>query len=1522
MLTISAGSDHRYLTDQVGRGAEHYYLKAIEVAGEPPGVWLGAGAAAFGLRGEVDAEVMGKLYGDMVDPRTGAPLGAPPRNYRDVQERLADALAALPDTATPEERDAVADRVRSTQVRAVKYLDLTFSAPKSWSVLHAALQAEGRHEEAQAVWDAWMEGVRAGLEHLQEHAGFSRAGHNGVRRVDAHEWTVAAFRQHTSRDDDPQLHVHCAVLNRVRSVEVHPYTGERIERWRTLDGRAVYAERPAAAAVAERVAEEALTRALNVRFAMRPDGKAREILGIGEEVREQFSSRRRVISAKVADMVELYRLVHGRKPSAYELTCMAQTATLHTRAPKKKHAASREELLARWERTATTHLRESLAGIARRVFDAGAAATVEPFDPDRVIARAIRELTANRPTFRQAELVAELNRQLPDRLGGLTHGEVRSLLAELAARALSPQSRTPGGPALIRLTPPDPVAAPSALLMSDGASRYARPEAVLYTTVEHLDVEARIIAHAVHGRARAVPQAMVDRFLAGATLGTDQAAAVHDLATAGRFVDVLVGPAGTGKSYTIAALCALWEANGGTVKGLAVGQRQARVMADEGVSRVANVRRFLNANAAIAAGEVVPDRDLYTFHAGELVIVDEAGTCATADLDKILSLAAEAGAKVVLAGDHGQTAEIGAGGMFGLLARDLPHTHTLEEVRRFRADWERAASLRVREGDAEVFAEYDARGRAHGGTAEEMKEAAYRGWLVDHLSGLDALLVVPTRELAAELSGRARAQLVSLGRVEAAGVPLADGNVAGRGDRVQLRRNDPTLTSSGQGHWATNRDVVRVLERHADGGLTVAYDDGETLRVPAAYVRDHVELGYAGTVHAVQGRTVEAAHALVAAGMSREQLYVALTRARAANHVYLAAAESDDAGARSVFAAVLSRTEAQRSATEAMRDAFTEADSLRTWAPVWSDLVEQRAAADCLGVLMDELGARDGASVQDDPAFGALTRLLRRVEGAGHDAYGLLRTAIRARGLADADSVAEVLHWRLERELDRAARPMPTGREARTAEGRRSGSGRMPGARSRGEGAAHGTRLSGEGAAHGTRSSGAGATPGAAGHGDRAARGGDEREVPRPRSGYLARTPAANDPVGVYLRRLAEVMDQRVEELGRAAAQSPPEWALERLGTVPSDPGAREEWARRAGLVANYREAYGYTRSGDAIGPAPATDAVDARYAWDRAAEALGVAADAHGAEGASEAELRRSLERYEREELWAPPHVADRLKAAAEEQAHWQQERVRALMASWTAGSAQESEAAKRSAELAAWRAASAETRARTLETIHAARLAWYAHTAEAREQARTARAELNRRERRADAMRAGGMRADAMRADPEPPLPGSAGARRRSEGVVDGASGASGAGGASVGSRESGGNGGNGASGGNGATAATWHKAKGAGADPASSRPPRPEPTGNASTPPPRSSNPPPSEEPMSLEEASARAARARAIIEQRRQAGAGVAAAGFTPAGDIAAARGPADEGAGEAARTVDGAEPRHEIPARYDREPDRG
>src|SRR6185295_14582264 len=127
--------------------------------------------------------------------------------------------------------------------------------------------AEAWGEFRQAVEDAIWAGNHAGLAYLNAHAGYSRVGKHGGsagRWIDAPDWVVASFFQHDSREHDPQLHIHNGVLNRVLGTD---------GKWRTVDSRALYRVKPAAAAVAERTTSERLTHTLGVLVAMRPDGK-------------------------------------------------------------------------------------------------------------------------------------------------------------------------------------------------------------------------------------------------------------------------------------------------------------------------------------------------------------------------------------------------------------------------------------------------------------------------------------------------------------------------------------------------------------------------------------------------------------------------------------------------------------------------------------------------------------------------------------------------------------------------------------------------------------------------------------------------------------------------------------------------------------------------------------------------------------------------------------------------------------------------------------------------------------------------------------------------------------------------------------------------------------------------------------------------------------------------------------------------------------------------------------------------
>jgi hypothetical protein len=212
--------------------------------------------------------------------------------------------------ATPERRAELHTEAGKAARHNVAFFDLAFNVQKSVTLLRTAFEAqevaarnEGDEQTAEAwaqfrksVEDAIWAGNNAGLTYLAEHAGYSRVGHHGGaagRWVDAHDWVVASF-QPDSREHDPHLHIHNALLNRVQG---------RNGVWRTLVGRSLFRWRPATAAAAERTTEERLTHALGVLVATRPDGKAREVVGVAQEAMDLISTRRRKLTAKAEELV-------------------------------------------------------------------------------------------------------------------------------------------------------------------------------------------------------------------------------------------------------------------------------------------------------------------------------------------------------------------------------------------------------------------------------------------------------------------------------------------------------------------------------------------------------------------------------------------------------------------------------------------------------------------------------------------------------------------------------------------------------------------------------------------------------------------------------------------------------------------------------------------------------------------------------------------------------------------------------------------------------------------------------------------------------------------------------------------------------------------------------------------------------------------------------------------------------------------------------------------------------------------
>ncbi|WP_433573962.1 MobF family relaxase [Streptomyces sp. CA-251247] len=1392
--TVSPGSDPGYLINQVGKGGEHYYLKAIEQAGEPAGIWLGNGANDLGLTGVVDHELMSDMYSKFTHPGLHAEVraslsaitaepgsdeyraevaaiydearvGRRPMDYtKSTEEKVAAALEELGPDSTPEQRREAELKVRQNAPAARSYYDVTFSVPKSYSLLHAGFQIEAARlrdagdlegaaaaaGKADQVWESVMEGVQAGLEFLQDEAGYARDGRHGAkdadgtptgRQVDAHRWTVASFRQHTSRDNDPQMHVHNAIWNRVQATSTDPVTGESRSKWLAIDGQEIYRHTKAAGHVFEKSMDEALYRKLGVRTAMRPDGMAREIVGIAEETRDKYSSRRRTITKKTADLAGAWEAQNGRPPSAHELARMAQWANLNER-KNKTDAVPREELLARWEADMVADTRESLTGIPAQVERASVELERErpleselEFDPQKVVREAVENAQDQKSTWRRSDLVVEITKGLPDCLGGLERHQVRALVNELADTALHPGTDT----GVVRLTARDLVPLPPELQRKDGLSVYARHGARKYATEAHLEREGRIIAKATEVGAPAVGREAIEQAVAAGELNEGQEQAFRSILSSGRRMEVVAAPAGTGKSRLAGAIHDVWTQEVGPVIGLTVSQRAARVLSDEGVENAANIAKFLDTNRRLESGGRVleSDRQAHQLQPGQLVMVDEASMAETGQLDEIRRYADQAGAKVLYVGDNAQLGSVGSGGVFSQLTEGLPNVHKLDQVMRFSHQWEKDASLKLRTGDVGVLADYEARGRLRSGTGEEMKAAAYQSWLADHVGGQDAVLIAPTTTQADELAARARADLVRLELVEEDGIELLDrGLTVGKGDMIQLRDNNRRLTSTSGDRFATNRDVVKVLGLSEDGSVTVAYDDGDTLQLPPSYVQKHVDLAYAGTIHSTQGRTVGTAHSYWDGTGSRDAFYVAMTRGRERNTAYMStdvpgAPEGERPDGMTLYKQTLENSSVEKSATKTQQDELEWSTSLAKHTYELEDLSTRDAETRFGRVLHDALGPERYRELRDSEEYGSLVRLGRSAEAAGHDAHALLHEATE-RDLSDAKHLGAVLHWRLEQGIETADRLQVHADERRVREAveeqEQTATQVMSDAQlvDDAQGIAHALAQQTE-----QMQLQAGVLHGAQEPQVRAAIVEERRAAAEERADWRNRAAGIAGPEGEYARAVAEIAEEKRLELGRqlAGAEELPHWAERAFGPVPENDVWRERWIERAGTVLAYREAHEHEHERDAIGQRPGRGAVDVRQDWDRAYRALGEPDDRMDLVGASDASLRRMVERYTRETGWAPPHVADQLREASESLAEAERESLQTYIQAMEAEADEQREELQQTAEGYEALTATLSEDVEKLEQVHGARAAWHEHTEPTREQAQEAQRQLELR-------------------------------------------------------------------------------------------------------------------------------------------------------------------------------------------------
>ena len=351
----------------------------------------------------------------------------------------------------------------------------------------------------------------------------------------------------------------------------------------------------------------------------------------------------------------------------------------------------------------------------------------------------------------------------------------------------------------------------------------------------------------------------------GLVLSGEQAEALAHV-TDGRDLGVVVGYAGTGKSAMLGVAREAWEAAGYEVRGVALSGIAAENL--ESGSGIAS-RTIASMEHGWGQG-----RDVLTSR--DVLVIDEAGMVGTRQLERVLSHAAEAGAKVVLVGDPQQLQSIEAGAAF----RSIHERHggaEIGEVRRQREDWQRDATRDLatgRTGDA-IHA-YDADGMVHAApTREQARDDLIDRWDRDRQASPDQsrIILTHTNDEVRALNEAARERMREagdLGDDVRLAVERGERSFAS-GDRVMFLQNERGL--------GVKNGTLGTIEQVSERSMSVRTDDGRSVSFDLKDY-DRIDHGYAATIHKAQGMTVDRTHVLATPGLDAHGSYVALSRHR------------------------------------------------------------------------------------------------------------------------------------------------------------------------------------------------------------------------------------------------------------------------------------------------------------------------------------------------------------------------------------------------------------------------------------------------------------------------------------------------------------------------------------------------------------------------------------------------------------------------------------------------------------------
>jgi hypothetical protein len=909
---------------------------------------------------------------------------------------------------------------------AVRFVEVVVNGPKTWS-LAAAL-----HPDIAAAYEAAQDRAAGQIiGWLSQHATTRVGPRGGQVPVPVQVLEAATVRHYTSRAGDPHWHLHLQVLARAFAAG----------KWRGLWTVDV---RDSLAAI-NGIGHAAMANDPELNAALAAHGYTKDTIGEISQLVDYvgpFSARNAQIARNVDRYEREWLAAHpGERPGPVLRRAWDSRAWAEGR-PDKVIPRPATDLTARW--------RTELHDLGFRLPARPAVLVPTPvgaLDRDELVGRALDRLAAARSAWNAADVRGEVERLIAAE-GVVAEAAVRLELAEdLTARALS------------RCVP---------LVQRDALPEHIRS----WTSRPVLDVEgeltARLAARAADapdpGLAPPRDPTLRDEAVAGTgQLDPGQQAAVAAL-TGPRPLVVSEGAAGAGKTTTLAATRALLEAQDRRLLVVTPTLKAAKVAAAEVGTSTGSAARLAyaygwrwNGDGAwtrLTPGQVDPATGrTYTGAAaarlrpGDLLVVDEAGMLDQDTARALLTIADECRVRVALLGDRHQLAAVGRGGVLDLAVGlvDADAYLTLEGLHRFTRVDEAGRTLpdvgyadltlamRSGENAGRVFDALLARGqiRLHP-DAEALRQALAVSAAAAHAAGERIAVVLDTREQAAELNTAIRDALVAAGRVDDLHALITRaGQWIGVGDRIVTRRNDAALDVANRDTWLV--DAVR-----RDGTLLVSADGAseasprwERQRVlPAGYVAQHVELGYASTVHGAQGETVTVAHLVVGEHTGAASAYVGMTRGRAANTAHLVAA--DAAEAREQWTAVFARDRSDLGPGHAARQAAAEAARYAAPRPLEEVLAELRRAwtdqQHCLDQLTRQQTRRYGlhsTMARHAESTRRLDRLETACARAAAEAANARRHADASGGVvaANTDRVRPVLlaRWDAEREAARQA---------------------------------------------------------------------------------------------------------------------------------------------------------------------------------------------------------------------------------------------------------------------------------------------------------------------------------------------------------------------------------------------------------------------------------------------------------------------------------------------------------------------